>query len=297
MSDASQKPPDAAAADARVEPRLAGLWAPVLTPFLDDLSIDHDRLGAFCIELVEQGCHGLALLGTTSETASLSVAERRRVLSTALSAGVPGEQLTCGTGACALTDAVELTRDAVASGCLAVMLVPPYYYKDVSDEGCFRSIAEVIERTGDSRLRVVLYNIPALSGVTYTHVVVRRLVEAFGPIIVGIKDSSGDPMATLKYTRGFRQLAVLAGTEGYLVGALKAGAAGCVTATANLRPGPIRALLDAPDAGDARERQSEITGFRAALERDVDIIVALKRALAERTGHAAWAHVRPPLVA
>lgn len=268
----------------------------MLTPFQDDLSIDHVRLAAFCNELLADGCHGLALLGTTSETASLSVAERRRVLATALSAGIPGERVTCGTGACALTDAVELTRDAVASGCLAVMIVPPFYYKSIGDEGCFRSIAEVIERTADDRLRVVLYNIPALSGVTYTHAVVRRLIDAFGSIIVGIKDSSGDPMVTLKYTRAFRELAVLAGTEGYLHAALKAGAAGCVTATANLRPGPIRALLDAPDATDARERQVEITGFRAALERDVDIIVALKRALAERTGHAAWAHVRPPLV-
>lgn len=269
----------------------------MLTPFDDDLAVDHARLGELCTTLVADGCHGLALLGTTSETASLSVSERRAVLATALRSGIPGDKLTCGTGACALTDAVELTRDAVASGCRAVMIVPPFYFKDVSDEGCFRSVAEIIERTADDRLRVVLYNIPALSGVTYTHAVVRRLVEAFGPVVIGIKDSSGDPMTTLKYTRAFRDLAVLAGTEGYLVAALKSGAAGCVTATANLRPAPIRALIDAPDAADVRERQAEITAFRAALERDVDIIVALKRELAARTGHAAWARVRPPLVA
>lgn len=289
MDDAS----DGAGLDS---PGLGGLWAPVLTPFRDDLSVDFDRLGGFCLELLTDGCHGLALLGTTSETASLSVDERRRVLEVALAAGVPPSRITCGTGACALPDAVALTRHAVQSGCLAAMLLPPYYFKNVGDDGCFRSIAEVIERTADDRLRVVLYNIPSLSGVAFTPAIVRRLVDAFGETIVGIKDSSGDPMSTLRFTKAFAGLAVLAGTEGYLCAALRAGAAGCVTATANVRARPIRTLLDDHAGPAARERQAELTAYRTGLERDVDIIVAMKRVLAERTGHAAWARVRPPLV-
>jgi 4-hydroxy-tetrahydrodipicolinate synthase len=275
--------------------QLRGLWVPLLTPFRDDLTVDYDRLGPFCRERLDDGCHGLALMGTTSETPSLSVAERMKIHEVALAAGVSPLQITCGTGACALPDAVELTRHAVQTGCLATMLLPPWYFKDVGDDGCFRCIAAVIERVADPRLRVVLYNIPSLSGVTFTPAVVRRLVDAFGEVIVGVKDSSGDPMSTLRFTKALRDLAVLPGTEGYLVAALRSGAAGCVTATANVRARPIRELLDDPTAADARERQSEIGGFRAELERELDIIVACKRMLAARTGHAAWALVRPPL--
>lgn len=284
--------------DGPVDPRsaLAGLWAPVLTPFRDDLSVDYERFGGFCRELLDEGCHGLALLGTTSETPSLTIDERRRLLEAALAAGVPASRITCGTGACALPDAVELTRHAMQCGCLATMLLPPFYFKGIGDEGCFRSIAEVIERTGDDRLRVVLYNIPALSGVTFTPTVVQRLISAFGSIIAGVKDSSGDPMSTLRFTKAFKKLAILAGTEGYLCAALRAGASGCVTATANVRARAIRALLDDWQGAGARERQAEVTEYRASLEREVDIIVAMKRLLAERTGHAAWALVRPPLI-
>jgi 4-hydroxy-tetrahydrodipicolinate synthase len=275
---------------------LAGLWVPLLTPFRDDLSVDFDRIADFGRERLDDGCHGLALMGTTSETASLSVAERMRILEVALAAGIAPAQLTCGTGACALPDAVELTRHAVQTGCLATMILPPFYFKGVDDEGCFRSIAAVIERVADPRLRVVLYNIPSLAGVTITPAVVQRLTLAFDEVIVGVKDSSGDPMSTLRLAKVLRGRALLPGTEGYLVGALKSGATGCVTATANVRARPIRELLDDPAAANARDRQAELTAYRSELERDVDIIVACKRVLAARTGHAAWALVRPPLV-
>ncbi len=277
--------------------RLAGVWAPVLTPFCSDLSVDYTRFGDFCQQLLDEGCHGLALMGTTSETASLTTDERRRLLDTALKAGVDPARLVCGTGSCALPDAVALTRHAVESGCLGAMLLPPYYFKDIGDDGCFASMAEVIERVDDERLRVVLYNIPSLSQVTFTPAVVTRLVERFGSVIMGIKDSSGNPMSTLRLVKAFRQLAVFAGTEGYLCAAMKAGAVGCVTATANVRPGPLRALFDDWRGADARPRQTEVTEYRKALEADVDIIIAMKQLLAERTGHAAWARVRPPLVA
>jgi 4-hydroxy-tetrahydrodipicolinate synthase len=145
-------------------------------------------------------------------------------------------------------------------------------------------------------LRVVLYNIPSLASVTITPAVVQRLILAFDEVIVGVKDSSGDPMSTLRLAKVLRGRALLPGTEGYLVGALKSGATGCVTATANVRARPIRELLDDPAAANARDRQAELTAYRSELERDVDIIVACKRVLAARTGHAAWALVRPPLV-
>ncbi len=276
--------------------RLAGVWAPVLTPFRADLSIDFDRFGAFCLQLLDEGCHGLALMGTTSETASLSTDERRRLLEAALAAGVSPSQIICGTGACALPDAVELTRHAVQSGCRATMILPPYYFKEIGDDGCYASIAEVIERVDDDRHRVVLYNIPRLSYVTFTPAVVARLVERFGERIAGIKDSSGQPMSTLRLVKAFRSLSVFAGTEGYLCASLKAGGVGCVTATANVRVGPIRALFDDWQGDDAREQQAEITAHRKELDAEGNIIITMKRMLADRTGHADWARVRPPLL-
>src|SRR5712691_8117747 len=173
-------------------PRLTGVLAPVLTPFRPDLSPDPARFTRHCRWLLSQGCAGLAVFGTTSEANSLSVEEREALLDELLGAGIDPAKLMPGTGCCALTDTVRLTRSAVRAGCTAVLVLPPFYYKGVSDEGIFRSFAAMIERVGDPRLRVYLYHIPQVAQVGFSVKLVERLLAAYPGTIAGMKDSSGD---------------------------------------------------------------------------------------------------------
>src|SRR3712207_2565131 len=147
--------------------RLRGVLAPVVTPFARDLRPDAERFIAHCRWLLSQNC-GLAAFGTNSEANSLAVEERIALLEALLAAGLDPARMMPGTGCCALTDTVRLTAHAVTAGCAGVLMLPPFYYKDVSDDGLFRSFAEVIERVGDSRLRVYLYHIPPVAVVGIT---------------------------------------------------------------------------------------------------------------------------------
>src|SRR5436853_4892655 len=173
-------------------PRLSGVLAPVLTPFRSDLSPDAARFVRHCRWLLAQGCAGLAVFGTTSEANSLSVEEREALLEQLLGEGIEAGRLLPGTGCCAISDTVRLTRAAVRAGCAGVLMLPPFYYKGVSDEGLFRAFAEVIERVGDARLRVYLYHIPPVAQVGFSGNLIGRLLAAYPRAIAGMKDSSGD---------------------------------------------------------------------------------------------------------
>src|SRR3984957_19496187 len=140
--------------------RPGGVWAPAITPFGPDLSPDPERFARHARWLLANGCSGLAAFGTNSEANSLSADERMMLLEFLVANGVSPGRLMPGTGCCALTDSVRLTAHAVGLGCAGVLMLPPFYYKGVSDEGLFRSFSEVIERVGDARLRVYLYHIP-----------------------------------------------------------------------------------------------------------------------------------------
>ena len=120
----------------------------MLTPFPRELSPDPQRLARHCRWLLAHGCAALAPFGTTSEANSLSVEERESLLDALLEEGIPPDRLMPGTGCCALPDTVRLTAQAVRRGCAGVLMLPPFYYKAVSDDGLFRAFAEVIERVG-----------------------------------------------------------------------------------------------------------------------------------------------------
>jgi 4-hydroxy-tetrahydrodipicolinate synthase len=225
-------------------PRLAGVLAPVLTPFRADLSPDAGRLATLCRWLLGQGCAGLAVFGTTSEANSLTLEERERLLEAVLASGLPPAALMPGTGACALGDAVRLTRLAVRSGCAGVLALPPFYYKGVSDEGLFRFFSELVERVGDRRLRLYLYHIPPVAQVGIPDAVVERLLARYPGAVAGMKDSSGDwahTRATLAAFAG-SGFDVFVGSERFLLANLRAGGAGCITATGNVNAAAISRL-------------------------------------------------------
>ena len=172
--------------------RINGVLSPVVTPFRKDLSPDTDRFVRHCKWLLGHGCSGLAVFGTNSEANSLSVEEKLELLDALVKGGVDPAQLMPGTGACALTDSVKMTAAAVKMGCGGVLMLPPFYYKGVSDEGLYRNFAEIIERVGDDRLRLYLYHIPPVSNVPITLNLIEMLLSKYPGIIAGAKEPKHD---------------------------------------------------------------------------------------------------------
>ncbi len=276
--------------------RMRGVLSPVVTPFDRELRPDGARLAKHCRWLLEQGV-GLAVFGTNSEANSMSVAEKIALLDTLVAAGIPPARMMPGTGGCAFPDTVELTRHAVQLGCAGVLMLPPFYYKGVSDEGLFRTFAEVIERVGDSRLRIYLYNIPPVSQVTITVSLIERLLDRYPTIVAGAKDSSGEWNNTKAYIENFaaRGFDVFPGAETFLLQGLRSGAVGCISATANVNPGEIARLFSTWQSSDADSQQARLNEIRGIFAK-YPMIPALKAAIAHYGGDASWIIVRPPLV-
>lgn len=274
---------------------LHGVLAPVLTPMKADLSPDVPKWLAFCQQLLADGCTGLAPFGTTSEANSLGLDERMEMLAQLVDTGVPAARLMPGVGTCAIPDTVKLARQAAELGCGGVLMLPPFYYKGVSDEGIFRSVAEVVERVGDRRLRVYVYHIPPIAVVGFTLATIERLIAAYPETVVGIKDSSGDAQNLQAILDAFPGFGTFAGSERFLLQTLRAGGVGTISAMANVIPGQIRQLYDHWQAADAETRQVELNKYREAT-RDYAAIPALKQIMATRTGDASWLNLRPPLV-
>jgi 4-hydroxy-tetrahydrodipicolinate synthase len=277
--------------------RMRGVLAPVVTPFDRDLEPDAGRLVKHCRWLVSNDV-GLAVFGTNSEANSMSVGEKVELLDALVEAGLPRERMMPGTGCCALTDTVELTRHAVSQGCAGVLMLPPFYYKGVPDDGLFASFSEVIQRVGDARLRIYLYHIPPVSQVPISHALIERLLDAYPEQIAGIKDSSNDwnnmkAMLERFQPRGFN---VFAGNENFLLRTMRMGGAGCISALANVNGGAIARLYREWKSADADAQQAVLDDVRTAFAK-FPMIPALKAAVAAFNDDPVWATVRPPFVA
>lgn len=277
-------------------PKLRGVLSPVLTPFDADLSPSVPRFVRHCRWLLGQGV-GLSVFGTNSEANSLTVQEKRGLLDALLQDGISPDRLMPGTGTCALADTIELTRHAVAAGCAGVLMLPPFFYKGVSDEGLFRSYARVIDAVADERLRIYLYHIPPVSQVGISLALIERLLKAYPRTVAGIKDSSGDWSNTAAMLREFQPggFDVFAGTETVLLPTLRGGGAGCITATGNVNPAAIVDLYEHWTEAGAEDKQKALNETRAVFQA-LPMIAAMKATIARHTGDAGWAAVRPPLV-
>ena len=277
--------------------RIQGVLSPVVTPFSRDLSPDPERYLRHCKWLLAHGCSGLAVFGTNSEANSLSVDERMLLLEALVQGGVPASKLMPGTGMCALTDTVRLTAHAVKLGCAGVLMLPPFYYKGVSDEGLYRSFAEVIERVGDARLQLYLYHIPPVAQVPISLALIGRLLKAYPGAVAGIKDSSGDWNNTKAVLDAYANsdFDVFAGSEVFLLDTMRAGGKGCITATGNVNPGPIHRVYENWQKPEADALQAGISATRAILQK-YPMISALKAVVGHWGRDPDWATVRPPLV-
>lgn len=277
-----------------------GVFCAALTPVDAELRPDHPTFVAHCRRLVADGCTGVALLGTTGEANSFSTAERKALLEAALAGGLKPEQLLPGTGVPALTETVELTRHALSVGVTTVIMLPPFYYKDVTEDGLFAAYAETIERIGDDRLRVVLYHIPQVSAVPIPFGVIERLRSRYPTTVVGIKDSAGKFENMTAMIERFPGFAVLAGADPLMLPLLRQGGAGAITATTNLVAADLayvyRHHADPERAADVEAAQARVVATRN-LASSYAQMATLKALLAARTGHAGWRRLRPPLVA
>jgi 4-hydroxy-tetrahydrodipicolinate synthase len=276
-------------------PRIRGVLAPVVTPFTRDLRPDPARFIAHCCWLLGQNC-GLAAFGTNSEANSLSVDERIALLDALLAAGLDPARMMPGTGCCALTDSVRLTEHAVKAGCAGVLMLPPFYYKDISEDGLYRHFAEIVERVGDARLRIYLYHIPPVAVVGITPQLVERLMKRYPSTIAGMKDSSGDwhhtkTMLDAFATSGFD---VFSGSEPFLLAGMRHGAAGCISATANVNPAAIDRLYQEWRSADADRHQEALDAVRKTVGQ-YGMIPALKQVIAHYANDPEWVTVRPPL--
>jgi 4-hydroxy-tetrahydrodipicolinate synthase len=276
---------------------IRGVLSPVVTPFRPDLTPDPERFVRHCRWLLSQNV-GLAVFGTNSEANSLSVDERIELLDRLVGEGLDPTRMMPGTGCCALPDSVRLTAHAMKLGCAGVLMLPPFYYKGVSDEGLFRNFAEVIERVGDRRLRVYLYHIPPVAQVPITLFLIDRLLKNYPDSVAGLKDSSGDWNNTKAVLDAFAASGfdVFPGSETFLLAGMRNGGAGCISATANVNPGPIARLAATWQDISAEAQQTRLDEIRAIVQSYV-MIPALKAAIAHYGDDPGWATVRPPFVA
>src|SRR2546421_11526130 len=280
--------------------RIRGVLAPVVTPFKADLSPDCERFIRHCQWLLSQDC-GLAVFGTNSEANSMAAEERSTLLDAVVAAGIDPSRMMPGTGCCSIAETVELTTHAVRHGCAGVLMLPPFYYKDLSEEGLYRYFSEVVQRAGDTRLKIYLYHIPPVAIVGITPKLVERLLKAYPNAIAGMKDSSGDWNNTKTFLDAFAEngFDVFVGSESFLLANMRNGGVGTISATANRNPAAIHKLYREWDtAEDADQQQSKLNAVRAVLSnrKYPSMIAALKQAIAIYADDPAWAKVRPPLV-
>jgi 4-hydroxy-tetrahydrodipicolinate synthase len=273
-----------------------GVLAAVLTPIKQDLAPDHASYVEHCRWLLDEGCDGLAVLGTTSEANSFSVEERLGLLDALVTGGIPGPLLIPGTGCCAIPDTVTLTKKALEIGAAGVLMLPPFYYKPVSDDGLFAAYSEIIQRVADPKLRIYLYHIPQNSGVPITFGLIEKLLKAYPDTVIGIKDSAGDFANMKNMIEAFPGFRVLSGSDAFLLDVLRAGGAGAITACNNVTAS-LSTRIYANWRNDAAEAHQKMLGNVREIISSFPLVPALRALTARRTGKDSWRAPRPPLEA
>lgn len=272
-----------------------GVISAVLTPLDNNLNADYAHLISHIKWLLNRGNNGIGLLGTTGEANSFSVDERLRILETVLDGGIAPDKLIVGTGCCAITDTVVLTRHAHKHGVPGILLLPPFYYKKINDAGLETYMASLFDRVGENNLQIYLYHFPQLTGVPFTIKLIERLVSKYPKNIIGMKDSGGDwshMEETLKAIPGFR---LYTGSERFLLPVLKAGGVGCISASTNLTSPEAAAVYEAWQKGAGEREQARLSMLRDALEK-YPAIGTLKFIFAKLSGEMNWLNIRPPNV-
>ena len=275
---------------------LPAVLSPVLTPFKADGSPDAQKLLKQCKWLDACGV-GQAIFGTNSEANSMSASQKMSTLTALVEGGLNPEHMMPGTGATSIDETVHMTRHALDHECAGVLMLPPFYYKDITDDGLFAHFSEVIQKVGNSALQIYIYNIPPVTKINLSLSLLERLAKEYSKTVVGMKDSSGDWAYTesvikLLAPSGFR---VYAGSEVFLMRTLRAGGVGCISATANVNPKAIAELTAHWRESNADDRQADLDKLRAIFAQ-YQMIAGMKTAVAHFSKDPDWLRVRPPLM-
>lgn len=266
---------------------ISGLWVALATPLDEEGAVDHAVLARHARWLLSEGCNGVVPFGTTGEGTSFSAAERLAAVEALLASDVAPAQIGLGAGCPAIPDSIALTKAALALGLRHVLLLPPYFYRDVTASGIGDAFAAILDGVADDRLRATLYHIPQVSGVPVPAEAVAGLRARYGRVVAGVKDSSGNFAHFEAFRAAAPDVAVTVGNEVDIFRAVSAGGAGTICGMANLVPGLVRAMFGGEAAAaPMREAVGLIDG---------PFVPTLKAGLAALTGEAGWARVRAPL--
>ncbi len=277
---------------------MKGIVCPILTPFNNDLGFNGDLYLQHARDLLDSGIHLLSPFGTTGEALSMSLEERMNAVDCLVDGGINPSQIMPGAGLCNFPETVQLVRHAMNRGCFAVMLLPPFYYKNATDEGQFTYFSRLIDTLDSSHLKICLYHIPPMAGVGFSPQLTRKLSVAFPETVIAYKDSSGQMEHTLNIRSSAPGLSVFPGSEFYLKRGLENGCAGCISATCNINSQAIRDVYDI-FTGDKQGNLDDENAKILDLRRKVDTyspIAVMKGYLAHKWQEERWRNVRPPLL-
>ncbi len=279
-----------------MNPDIHGLWPALLIPVKDNSELDTHRAIAHAKRMVAAGCDGVTLFGTTGEGPAFTVAERKGLLEALLGSGVRPDQILVTTSACAIPDAIELGRHASSRGCHRQMFMPPFYFRQPNDAGIVESVSQVVRGIDDSQLKLLLYHIPFLSSVAFSHASIQTLVQQHPGQVIGVKDSSGDLQHSLALAKAFPTLSILVGSEPHVAPTMLVGGSGSVNGLANIAPGLMRRVIAAPSlvSADDEKLMLALLALLSVLP-NMSFVSVYKTMLAEQTGDNAWLNVRAPL--
>ena len=269
---------------------LSGVIAAIATPIDESAAPDLKRAVNLARYLLDNGCDGLNVLGTTGEATSFSLDERKGVMDAYKANGLPLHRLMVGTGAAAVSDAVALTRHAAELGFGGALVLPPFYYKGVPDDGLIACIETLVKATERKPIPIYLYHFPAMSGLPWHVGLIRRLLDSFSSRIVGVKDSSGDMAYARSAAAISKSFAVFPSTEACLIEARSGIFAGCISATANLNADLCARAWGQGDTGAF----DEAVAIRKLFD-GKPLVSGVKALLAHIHSDAGLARVRPPL--
>ncbi|MES2200502.1 MAG: dihydrodipicolinate synthase family protein [Chlamydiota bacterium] len=264
-----------------------GVYAAALTPLHSDLNCDYEELTKHCLDLMDRGCKGVVLFGTTGEGPSFSSLEKEETIRQVILRGLDPGKIIVGTGSSNLQDTVALVSSVLEYNCLACLISPPCFFKNITEEGVIAFYREVIKRVANPKLQVILYHIPQYTGVPLTVYIVEKLCEEFPEVIVGLKESEGDLSLMKGVLKAVPRCKVFVGKENLIPEAISLGASGAICGMANLWPEIICSLYEKGEDLDSEKMFLSI-GNRP-------FIASCKALLAEKRG-LNWRLVRPPLV-
>ncbi len=264
-----------------------GIWAASLTPLNADLQCDCEALFDHCSDLVKRGCQGIVLFGTTGEGPSFSASERKEVLEKVIAKGFPSEKIILANGSASVSDTVDLALKALELGCQAMLIAPPTFFKNISEEGALSYYRQIIQKIHSPKLKIILYHLPQYTGIPITLSIVETLVREFPGTIVGIKESEGNLLFSKQILNTFPDLQLFVGKELHIAETAAYGGSGAICGMANLYPERICALYE---KGHSEEIASLFESFKG-----LTFIPAAKAVMGKRLG-ASWREVRPPLV-